>query len=182
MVKNTLHLKSRLKSFFVEPKVPYGLLLAGLLITTIVVLIAVRQNRFIASINPFRHHTMGETVDVNGVSVRVESFRYDTKGKGPFIPQPGNEFLILTIDIQNNTDADFELIPLAYFYIKDAAGNVYNVTDAPVQNSQLTGPILPHENAREEIGFEVPGHIVRPALYFERGTPDHLVTAIDLGA
>jgi hypothetical protein len=73
-----------------------------------------------------------------------------------------------------------EMIPLLYFYIKDGAGNVYHPTAAPIMTDQLTGPLLPGETVREEIGFEVPQNIDHPVLYFERGTPGHPVIAVDL--
>jgi len=95
---------------------------------------------------------------------------------------PGYEFVIPTIVITNHLATTLELIPLIYFYVKDSAGNVYHVTAVPTATDQLTGPILPGEKVREEIGFEVPVGIDHPALYFERGTVGHPVIAIDFAS
>lgn len=166
---------------FTEPRVPYGLFFVGLVIAVAVGYGAAESGRSAPAPVLFSaHYAVGDTILTDGVAVGVESVRADTKGYPGFTPMPGYQFLIPMVDITNHLATNLELIPLLYFYIKDKEGNVYHSTAVPTNTDQLTGPILPGEKVREEIGFEVPQNIDHPALYFERGTIGHPVVAIDL--
>jgi hypothetical protein len=173
----------RFKNFFSEPRVPYALFFAGIMLAAAVSYLASELGRYVPpqSVLP-AHYAVGDTIETDGVAVSVESVRYDTKGYPGFTPMPGYEFLIPMVDITNHLATNLELIPLIYFYIKDKAGNVYHITAVPIVTDQLTGPILPGENVREELGFEVPQGIDQPTLYFERGTVGHPVVAINLAS
>ncbi|MDR3581982.1 MAG: DUF4352 domain-containing protein [Candidatus Pacebacteria bacterium] len=174
----------RLKRMFVEPRVSYGVFFAGIVLMAAVSFAAIVSGYDRALLEPTPvaslHDAIGETMTAADVAFTVNGFRTDAKGVPGLSPMPGYEFLIPAVTLTNNTGADLEMIPLLYFYIKDSEGNVYHPTAAPIMTDQLTGPILPGETVREEIGFEVPLGIDRPALYFERGTPGHPVVAVDL--
>lgn len=172
----------KLKKLFTEPRVPYGLFFLGIILAVAVGYAAVALGQYTRSLVPITtpHHVMGDIVSSDGITLTAESFRSDTKGFPGFAPMQDYQFLMPMIDITNHTNVSMEVIPLLYFYIKDNAGNVYHPTAAPIMTDQLTGPLLPGETVREEIGFEVPLGIDHPTLYFERGTPNHPVIAIDL--
>jgi hypothetical protein len=173
---------TKLQQLFTRPRVPFGLFFIGVVLAAAVGYAAVEIEQYApppVAISS-AHFAVGDTIEADGVAVSVENFRYDTTGYPGFTPMPGYEFLIPTVDITNDLATNLELIPLVYFYVKDSAGNVYHVTAVPTATDQLTGPILPGEKVREEIGFEVPLGIDHPALYFERGTVGHPVIAIDL--
>ena len=166
---------------FLAPKVSYGLFAVGLALMAIASYAAVEMGQSLReSVSASRHYTIGEVASIQRVSLTVESVRYDAQGDGYIAPKPGRQFLMPTIYVKNGLPTNFELIPLLYFYLKDGKGNVYNTTVGPIHGNQLAGPILPYEGVREEIAFDVPNDIVYPSLYFERGTADHAVGAIDL--
>ena len=178
-----MNLRNRLQRLFAKPRVPYGLFFIGIVLAALMGYAAVELGRYAPqspATVPATHFAVGGTIETDGVAVSVDSFRFDTKGYPGFTPMPGYEFLIPTVTVTNNLATNLELIPLIYFYVKDSAGNIYHVTAVPAASDQLTGPILPGEKAREEIGFEVPVGVDHPALYFERGTAGHPVIAIDL--
>ena len=127
-----------------------------------------------------KHYSIGQNVNINDVSLNVESLRYDIRGSASNQLKSGYQYLITTVVLTNNLASNFEMMPLLYFYIKDGQGNIYNVSVADIYGEQLTGPILPGESVREEIAFEVPINVDKPTLYFQRGTPDHAVVAFDL--
>ena len=172
----------RFKNFFTEPRVPYGLLTIGIILAMIVGYAAVGSGRLAPLPAPTTpvHYAVGDTIQTDSIALKVESFRFDLKGVPGFAPMPGYQFLMPMVTIANRTNTNFELIPLLFFYIKDSKGNVYHPTAAPIVTDQLTGPILPGEKVREELGFEVPVGTRNPALYFERGTAGHPVIVIDL--
>jgi len=62
----------------------------------------------------------------------------------------------------------------------DSAGNVYVVAAIPSQGAQFSGSILPGDTIREELGFEVAQHVSDLTLYFEPGTVDRSMFAVDL--
>jgi len=177
-----MKLKDRLQRIFTKPRVPYGLFVLGVPLAAAMGYAAVEFGRYAppTAAAPAKHFAVGDTIETDGVAVSVDSFRYDVKGYPGFTPMPGYQFLIPTVTITNHLATNLEMIPLVYFYIKDSAGNVYDVTAVPITTDQLTGPILPGEKVREELGFEVPVGIDHLALYFERGTVGHPVVAIDL--
>jgi hypothetical protein len=184
----------RLKRIFVEPQVSYGFFFGAIILVAAISFAAIVFGHDRAALAPAlsasattdtfastsAHHAIGETITIDEIAFAVQSFRIDAKGVPGLAPMPGYEFFIPTVTITNNTGATFEMIPLLYFYIKDPEGDVYRPTAAPIMTDQLTGPLLPGETVREEIGFEVPLGIDRPALYFERGTSGHPVVAVDL--
>ncbi|HVN26213.1 MAG TPA: DUF4352 domain-containing protein [Candidatus Paceibacterota bacterium] len=171
------------KKIFTEPKVSYGILVVALLCMAAVSKLALdigsSQSEGIRAV-PSAHYSVGQAVNANEIALTVDGFREDVEGLPYLKPDAGNKFLIPTVSITNHTASQFDLIPLLFFYIKDAEGNVYDITAAPIHTAQVTGPILPGETVKEELGFEVPANIDHPTLYFERGTPDHLVVAVDL--
>ena len=88
------------------------------------------------------------------------------------------------VDVTNHTNAGLEMIPLlyCYFYIKDADGNVYQPTAAPIATGQLTGPILPGKKCAKRSASKCRSILKTPVLYFERGTPGQPIVAVNLTA
>ena len=74
----------------------------------------------------------------------------------------------------------FDFIPLLSLYVKDSSGNVYPETAVASEGSMLSGPLLPHDILREEVGFEVPRGASGLVLYFEAGGTDRNIIAINL--
>lgn len=126
-----------------------------------------------------RYH-LGEEINSGGLSLVVESVRRDDKGSGPLKPIEGNEYVIVKINLKNNTSKSFDFIPLLFFHLKDSAGNVYESTAVPTDGAQLSGALLPQDSIREDIGFEVPKKTGNLVLYFEPGTPGKPTLSIDL--
>jgi|GEM_PF-5992664 len=174
------NLAKQIKIFFTDRKVSVGFLVTSLVITAIISSFATIAGTQKRESNLSTHYQINQEVNVRNISLAVESVRYDTSGSPANQLKPDYQFLIATITLTNNQDINFELMPLLFFYVKDAQGNIYNVSTADIYGEQLTGPILPGENIREEVAFEIPISVTKPVLYFERGTPDHAVVAFDL--
>jgi hypothetical protein len=175
------HHINKVKKFFTEPKIPYGLFALALLVMGGVGYAALWLGQ--AAQPPLivdsTHFAIGDTIGVGGFALKVESFRVDYNGDSVLKPSSGDEFLIPTIDVTNHTAVTQDLIPLLFFYIQDAQGNVYHINAVPLQTDQ-TSQILPGETVREEIGFEVPQTINHPALYFQHGPVGTPLVAVDL--
>lgn len=168
-------MKSSFLNFLFSPKVPIAVLLPFVLFTVGVTgyLISTKiiaENTFINSVPPLNTEVVSRVI-----SMRVEKVRQDPIGAGPLTPRNGYTFIIPTITFTNNSTSSFELIPLLALHIKDSKGNVYNVTAIPSETNELSGPILPHDNVREEVGFEVAEGASNLVLYFETGTPERTI-------
>jgi len=167
-----------MRALFVSPRIPAGVCILFVFfamgITWYATTLSSRQQPAPLS------STLGETVALPGIDLVVESVRRDAHGTGPLVPRPGYEFVITTVTITNTSERPFELIPLLSFHVKDAAGNVYSVAAVPSESNQLSGPLLPHDKIREEIGFEVLKDAPDLRMVFEPGTPAHDVALINL--
>ena len=117
----------------------------------------------------FARYEVGEKISTGALSFTVEKFRHDPQGAGPLSPKVGYEFLIPTIVLSNTSESPFDFSPLLSLYVKDSFGNVYPESAIPSEGGQLSGPLLPHDILREEVGFEVPLGASGLVLYFESG-------------
>lgn len=166
------------RSLFVSPRIPIGVFAFFILCTMAITWYAIATSS--RQLPPPPTSRIEETVSLPGTDLVVESVRRDASGAGPLTPHPDNEFIVVMVTLVNTSERTFELVPLLSFHIKDAAGNVYNVTAVPSDSNQLSGPLLPHDTIREEIGFEVPKGASGLRMLFEPGTPGHDVALIDL--
>lgn len=166
--------------FFKQPKISLGVFLLFIILSVCVVWLAAtiggREQRSNLSIV----HRIGEQVKTDTLIFSVESVRRDEIGAGPLTPRTGYEFIVPTITLKNTSETSFNFIPLLYLHVKDSAGNVYNVVAIPSESNQLSGPILPHDVIREEIGFEVAKGAEGLTLHFDPGTHDQKSVVFDL--
>lgn len=168
-------MRSSLTQFLFSPKVPVAVLLPFVIFTigfTGYTMFGkkTKENIFSNSVPPLNTEVVSRVV-----SMRVEKVRQDPIGAGPLTPRKGYVFIIPTITFTNNSTTSYELIPLLALHIKDSKGNVYNVTAIPSDTNELSGPILPYDKVREEVGFEVASEATDLILYFETGTPERTV-------
>lgn len=165
---------------FVKPAIPWGVFLIFIMVSMMVTWFALDEGEIRQEKSLFGHYYLGDEITTPTVTLTVHGVRSDAKGTGPLVPKKGYEFIIADVTFQNNTEKPFDLAPLLFFHIKDDTGKVYNVTAVPTQTNQLSGPVLPHDKVREEIGFEVIKDAKEPVLYFETGRRDYPVIAVDL--
>lgn len=170
-----------MKKIFLEPKIPIGnfiifIILALALGVSAGILAGINRNS-----NSSARYKLGDEIHNRGLTFVVESVRRDSGEAGPLKPMPGYEYLIAKVALRNNSSEPYDFIPLLYFHLKDTAGNVYDVGAAPTLGGQLSGPVLPNDALREEIGFEVPKGAENLVFYFEPGKGDHAIFAITLG-
>lgn len=170
------------KNIFLEPKISGIVFLLSIFFAIYVTWYAGAQGKLVRETNLFVQHSPGEEVRSGNLSFMVEKLRHDPVGAGPLVPRPGHEFLIPTIVLKNNRDKTFDFIPLLSLYVKDKFGNVYSETAIPSEEAMLSGPILPHDILREEVGFEVPTNASDLVLYFETGNADRAVITINLSS
>ncbi|MBI5817260.1 MAG: DUF4352 domain-containing protein [Candidatus Yonathbacteria bacterium] len=175
---NTIQEKTKI--FFTQPKISFGVFLLFIALSVCVTWFATttggREQRSNLSIV----HRIGEQIQTDTLALSVESVRRDEIGAGPLAPKAGYEFIVPTITLKNTSETSFDLIPLLYFHIKDNKGNVYNVVAIPSESNQLSGPILPYDMIREEIGFEVAKGAEGLTLHFDPGTHNQKSAVIDL--
>ena len=175
-----MQLKKRVEEILFQPSVTGIVFLAFILLAVGVTWCAVTSGRQVRDANLFAAHAIGDTARTNDISLIVEHVRRDSQGGGPLTPRPGHEFIIPTIVLKNNGDTPFEFIPLLSLYVKDASGNVYPETAIVTDGGVLSGPILPHDVLREEVGFEVPAGASGLVLYFEMNKNERKTVAIRL--
>lgn len=172
--------KEKIKIFFTRPKISLGVFLLFITLSLCVGWFAATTGDKEQRSNLSLVHRIGEQVQTNELTLSVESVRHDETGAGPLTPRAGYEFIIPTITLKNTSETSFDLIPLLYFHVKDTAGNVYTIVAIPSESNQLSGPILPHDMIREEIGFEVAKDAQGLSLYFDPGTQNQQTVVIDL--
>ncbi|OHA83702.1 MAG: hypothetical protein A2408_00340 [Candidatus Yonathbacteria bacterium RIFOXYC1_FULL_52_10] len=177
MLKKNLH---AIRAFFTVPKIPSGIFVLFLLAAILVTWFSVMTGYQTKESDLAQHHKIGETLTAPGLTFAVESVRQDAVGAGPLAPRPGYAFIVPTIEITNTGTTPIELAPLLHFHVRDRAGNVYVVAAIPSQGAQFSGSILPGDTIREELGFEVAQHVSDLTLYFEPGTVDRSMFAVDL--
>ena len=172
--------KNTTKKFFSEPKISFGMFFGFMFLVAVAVWYGAVKGNQVRISNIQDKHYIGEVVNTPDISLQVESVRVDKIGQPPIVPLPGYKFVIATVSLQNNGDKPFDLIPLLYFYLKDKDGNVFDVVAVPSPTNSLSGPILPHDKIREEIGFQVLENATDLRLYFNSGLPSNNVVAVDL--
>ncbi len=170
----------KIKQVLLEPRISPAVFLFFIFFTIGVTWYAETRWNNERDANLFMHYQLGEEVRTPDLSFTVEKFRLDPQGAGPLTPRAGHEFIIPTIILKNNADKPFDFIPLLALYVKDAPGTVYPIVAVPSEGSQLSGPLLPHDILREEVGFEVPSGASNLVLYFEAGGPDRRIIAVSL--
>lgn len=175
-----MKLKKIIAEVMFRPSIPGFVFIAFILLAIGVTWCAVANGRQAREANLFAAHAIGDTVRANDVSLVVEKVRRDNQGTGPLTPRPGHEFIIPTIIVKNNGETPFEFIPLLSLYVKDASGNVYPETAVVSDGGVLSGPILPHDVLREEVGFEVPMGAAGLVLYFEVNGAERKIIAVRL--
>ena len=175
-----MHLIPKTKKMLLEPKISRAVFLLFIFFAVGVTWCAVARGEMAREENLFAHYPLGEEIRTGNLSFAVENFRRDTVGAGPFIPRPEHEFIVPTIILKNNSEKSFDFIPLLSLYVKDGSGNVYPVVAVPSEGSQLSGPLLPHDILREEVGFEVPSRASDLVLYFEAGGVERKIIPVRL--
>jgi len=172
--------KEKIKIFFTQPKVSFGVFLLFIALSVGVTWFAGAVGEKEQRSNLLATHGIGEKIQTRELTLSVEGVRRDEIGAGPLVPRAGYEFIIPTITLKNTSEKPFDLIPLLYFHIKDNKGNVYNVVAIPSDSAELSGKIPPHDMIREEIGFEVIKGAQGLLLHFDPGTFDQQTVVVNL--
>lgn len=166
--------------FFTQPRVSFGGVLVLVVFSMGVAWCAATWGINKQSSNLSVVHRVGEVVQTKQIALSVESVRRDEVGAGPLTPREGYEFVVPTITLKNISDAPFDFIPLLYFYVEDNEGNVYSVVAVPSEKNQISGPVLPSDIVREEVGFEVKKGAQGLTLHFTPGTLNQQAVVVGL--
>ena len=170
----------KIKHMLLKPKISPAVFLLFIFLAVGVTWYAETRGKQEREMNLFSHYGLGEEIRAGDVSFTVEKFRRDPQGAGPLTPRAGHEFIIPTIILKNGAEKSFDFIPLLSLYVRDIVGTAYRVVAVPSEGNQLSGPILPHDILREEVGFEVPSEASGLVLYFEAGGPDRRIISVSL--
>lgn len=170
----------KIKHILLKPRISPVVFLLFIFFAAGVTWYAETNGKLERGMNPSAPYALGDVIRAGNISFIVEKLRRDSQGAGPLTPRAGYEFLVPTVVLKNEAEKPFDFIPLLSFYVKDQSGNVYPIVAVPSEGSQLSGPLLPHDTLREEVGFEVPSGASGLVLYFEAVGVDRNIVAVNL--
>ena len=125
-------------------------------------------------------YALGARIIQGSVAFTVHGVRTDDTGIAPFNPLPDDRFVITELTIENLGTTTLDIIPLFNLHIKDLLGNVYSVVAVPSEKDMLSGPLLPSDTLREEVGFEVKKSAEGLRLYYEPSDKKSGIIIVDL--
>jgi hypothetical protein len=104
-------------------------------------------------------YNVGDQIQLGDSVVTVNSASFSQGGE--FItPSTGNTFLNLNITIQNTSSSQEDISTLGQMFIRDAAGNSYQVTptDKSMEDpsADLDGAVIANSKRTGWVGFEIP--------------------------
>lgn len=101
--------------------------------------------------------SVGETAELNGVSVKFDSC---TESNGPQFntPDDGNVFLLCEFSIDNQSDKDIAVSSIASFsaYVDDYSTNLSISATIATDKTQLDGSVAASKKMTGVVGYEVP--------------------------
>jgi hypothetical protein len=110
----------------------------------------------------------------NTVTVKVTNTSYDKKGKQPFLPGTGYQFVIVDVAIANNTDQTFNLAPVIQSYLTDEQGNTYQMAPALLDHPLAAGRLADNVSTTGTLSYVVPQNVSRLTFHFNADTPQHI--------
>ena len=115
------------------------------------------------------YYTVGQTINKSGLAFSLNSVKVDAVGNTIFKPTDQSKFVIADVTITNNTTSQIPVVPVTQMYLKDADGQTYNISPAPVTSQLNAGNLPAGENLRGEISFEAPSRLSSMKLYYDSG-------------
>lgn len=104
-------------------------------------------------------YKVAEAVKVGKSVITVNQVQF-SQGGAYYKPQTGNEWVNLNLTIENTDDSNQYVTTLGQMFVRDAAGNSYQVasTDKAIEdiNSRLDGSIIAKSKRTGWVGFEIP--------------------------
>jgi hypothetical protein len=91
----------------------------------------------------------------NTVRFTITDIKHDDGGSAVLKPDDGNEYLLLSVTIENTGDKE-EHISTFFANIKDSEGNEHDATYGPHVVDPLDGAVAPGATIEGMMGFEVP--------------------------
>lgn len=99
------------------------------------------------------------------------SQRRDSTGNQIFQPEPGHEFIIITLSLKNLSPKPVQFFPVLQTYLKDPSGQTYNLSPAPLTSPINAGSLLPDDTVTGELSYQIPIGLSRLVFYFDPGWP-----------
>ena len=122
------------------------------------------QNQFSKKIQTYKP---GNTYANKNYDVRIDNVSRGNGEKGSLNPGAGKTYLIVTLYIKNKTNKVLPVYPLTQTYIKDSAGQTYNIGPAIVKQPFLAGDLAAGDQIKGELAYEIPDNLKSPLFYFE---------------
>lgn len=130
-----------------------GVVCALLLVLSFMLAVSVRSNKMQLTT------TANELAQKDSLIMTIQDTVYDKTGIPHFwTPQEGNMFVMVDMNIENNSSSLVHFSPVSTLTLVDSRGVIYPVTSAPNMKKGLGGPISPYEQMSGEVGFEVPAN------------------------
>jgi hypothetical protein len=150
-----------------------GVVCALLLVLSFMLAVSVRTNKIQSTT------TANELAQKDSLIMTIQDTVYDNTGIPHFwTPQEGNMFVMVNMNIENNSNTLVHFSPVSTLTLVDSKGSVYSVTSAPNMKKGLGGPISPYEHMSGEVGFEVPANENYRLKYEKQGVGKTLPLAI----
>lgn len=96
---------------------------------------------------------VGESAEVDGIKVTVNSTRVDEGIFGP--EEDGSIYFVMDIKLENTTDESFNSSSMLDFTLKDGDGREQDLTFSANTNGTMDTEVDPGESAVGEIAFKV---------------------------
>jgi len=127
-----------------------ALLLLSLTILVVARSIAAERTRI-----PFAGIAAGKPITSGVSTVTINNIQYKP-GAHSFLAPDGYEYLVLTVNVRNNSEKPINVFPTTDTYVKTVDGTVSYLTPYELANPFHSGLILPGESTRGELSYLVP--------------------------
>lgn len=137
----------------------------GISITAILlwVLLAVASIYAIASYIDSRHVIK---INQDGINIVVDSVSFDDVGSYPFTSPKGEKFVIVHIDVTNNSGRVFNFAPVVQTYMVDSEGKRYYMSPAVLKDPIAAGPMSNGSRLSGSLSYLVPVNASNLTLQF----------------
>jgi len=114
---------------------------------------------------------VGETIDIDNKQLTVTSIERNYETGNQFSkPESGNEFVLVTVTIQNNSKSDL-MYSTFNFQLQDSNGVKHNEAITALTEGRLnTGTLAPAGKITGKLAYEVPKDDTGLKLVFESGS------------
>lgn len=126
--------------------------------------------------------TIHQTVAISHYDLTVNKVQINKIGLGTLKPNPGNEYLILTLTVKNRGHKPHKIVSQRMFRLLGPRGNFYNVSQfTHALNSKIDRTLQPGSQEVAKVAYQIPKHDHRLRFIYADSSLTFGKVIIDLG-